>query len=160
MGARQNSLPEQDIRPALEDRVLLITRELDAAVADVYAAFTQADQLLQWWSPENFSSTQCAVDVRIGGHYRIGIRSPEGVEHVMSGRYREVQPNERLVFSFAWEMDGRPGPETLVTVTFTAQGKGTRLVFRQAFFSSVQERDSHQQGWSGCLDKLQRHLAG
>jgi uncharacterized protein YndB with AHSA1/START domain len=43
-------------------------------------------------------------------------------------------------------------------VTFEPEGAGTRLTFRQAFFTSVESRDSHRGGWSECLDRLADYL--
>jgi len=70
--------------------------------------------------------------------------------------YREIVPNERLVFTHAWEDDdGNRGPETLVRVEFEDAGPGkTRMIFRQTGFESVANRDGHQQGWSESFDDL------
>lgn len=157
MGAQQNDLKNEP-RAALEDRVLLLSRELDASPATVFDLWTDPEHLLRWWGPKNFRTTSCDMHVRPGGHYRLCIQSPEGRDYGMEGVYREVQQNQRLVFSFAWEENNVRGPETLVTVTFADHQGKTRLTFRQAFFSSEAERDSHGEGWGECLDKLAAHI--
>jgi uncharacterized protein YndB with AHSA1/START domain len=64
------------------------------------------------------------------------------------------------VLTFAWEDEkGNPGHETLVTVGFADEGGKTRLTFQQGVFKSVEDRDSHQKGWSQCLDHLAAYLA-
>ena len=89
------------------------------------------------------------------------MRSPQGKEQWLQGVYREVVEPERLVFTCAWEDEaGRAGHETLATVTFAEEGGKTRLTFHQAVFEPVAERDSHQEGWSECLDSLAEHVAG
>ena len=70
----------------------------------------------------------------------------------MSGIYREVLAPERLVFTFAWEEDGKRGLETLVTVTFAEQDGKTKLTFHQAAFDLVEQRDFA----SGGLGRMPR----
>ncbi|MGE3291984.1 MAG: SRPBCC domain-containing protein, partial [Geminicoccaceae bacterium] len=62
--------------------------------------------------------------------------------------------------TFAWDQeDGRPGHETLVSVTFDEAGDGTRMTFRQAVFQSVESRDGHRGGWGSAFDRLEEMLA-
>jgi uncharacterized protein YndB with AHSA1/START domain len=143
-----------------EDRVLVITRLLDAPRALVFKVWSQPEHLVHWWGPKGFTAPSCEMDLRPGGAWRACIRSPEGTEHRMQGSYREIVEPERLVFTFAWEDDeGEPGHQTLVTVTFAEQDGKTRLTFHQATFESDESRDSHHGGWSECFDRLEDYLA-
>ena len=73
---------------------------------------------------------------------------------------RELVEPERLVFSFAWEdKEGRPGHETVVTVSFAEYGAQTKLTLHQAVFETVTARDLHQGGWSSVLECLAEYLA-
>lgn len=142
------------------DRELVITRVLDAPRRLVFKVWTQPEHLVRWWGPRDFTTPSCQMEARPGGTYRICIRSREGTAYWMRGVYREVVEPERLVFTFAWEDEsGAPGHETLVTVTFAEAGDKTRLTFHQAVFETVADRDSHQEGWSECLDRLESYLA-
>jgi len=77
-----------------------------------------------------------------------------------SGVYREIVEPERLVFTFAWdEESGRRGHETLVTVTFTEDREKTTMIFREAVFLSIEQRDRHRDGWSSTFDRLAERLA-
>lgn len=167
MGARQNDLKENAPKAgaqaaALDDRVLLIRRELDGDAALLFRLWTDPERLMRWWGPQDFTMRFCEIDLRQGGRYRFCISSPQGRQYGMTGIYHEVQENQRLVFSVVREAtapedrqeNGQRRAETLVTVTFAEQGGKTRLTFRQAFFSSVEARNSHHDGWSECLDKL------
>jgi uncharacterized protein YndB with AHSA1/START domain len=101
------------------ERVLVITRVFDAPRSLVFKVWTQPEHLVRWWGPRGFTTPSCKMDVRAGGAYRTCIRSPEGKDYWMRGVYREIVEPDRLVFTFAWEVEeGQPGHETLVTVTF------------------------------------------
>jgi uncharacterized protein YndB with AHSA1/START domain len=88
------------------------------------------------------------------------MRSPDGREHRKRGVYREVVEPERLVFTYANEdADGKLDHETLVTVTFADFGGKTKLTLHQAVFESVAARDSHEGGWTSCLERFAIYLA-
>jgi uncharacterized protein YndB with AHSA1/START domain len=144
-----------------EDRVLVITRVFDAPRALVFKAWTDAEHGKHWSGPRGFTATHIEGDLRPGGAWRLCLRRDEtGEELWQGGVYREVVVPERLVFTFAWDgEDGRPGHETLVTVTFAERGGKTTMTFRQAVFRSVEERDGHQGGWTSAFDRLEEHVA-
>ena len=142
------------------DRELVVTRVLDAPRALVFEAWTDPARLVRWWGPKGFTTPACEMDVRPGGGFRMSMRSPEGTDHRLRGRYREIVPPERLVFTFAWEDErGKPGHETVVTVTFADEDGRTRLTLHQAVFETAEARDSHHEGWSECLDRLGAYAA-
>ena len=78
------------------------------------------------------------------------MHDPRGVTHVVSGTYREVEPNQRLVFT--WE--GVESPETLVSVELRPQGADTELVLTHEGFPNAAFRDQHLHGWTGSTEKL------
>ena len=108
---------------AAADRELVVTRVIDAPRRLVFKAWTQPEHIARWWGPQGFTTIHCEMDIRVGGAYRFGMRSPQGTEHWKRGVYREIVEPERIVFTFAWEdADGHPGHELLTTVTFAEQG--------------------------------------
>ena len=142
------------------DRELVVTRLFDAPRRLVFKAWTDPEQTARWWGPQGFTTLFCEMDVRPGGRYRIGMRSPEGTDHWRQGVYREILEPERLVFTYAWEdKHGRPGHETLVTVTFAERGTKTLLTLHQAIFETVTSCDAHQAGWTSCLERFADYLA-
>ena len=143
-----------------DDRVLAITRVFDAPQALVFKVWSAPEHLARWWGPRGFTVISFEADVRPGGAFRFGIRSPEGTEYWAHGIYREVERPARLVFTTAWEdSEGKAKHETLVTLSFAEEKGKTRLSFRQALFETVNARDLHEGGWSSTLDLLADYLA-
>ncbi len=140
------------------ERELVLERVFDAPRRLVFRLWTEPEHLVRWWGPHGFTLPSCRLDLRPGGAFRCLMRSPEGTDHRLRGVYREIVEPERLVFTFAWdEEDGRPGHETVVTVTFEDHGGKTRLTLHQALFETVASRDGHAVGWGEALDRLAEH---
>lgn len=133
---------------------LTLKRRLLASPELVYAAWTDPPQLVHWFGPAGAQMLSAQTEARVGGRYRIMFRTPDGEGHEVGGVYREVVPNERLVFTWAWRT--MPERESLVTVTFKPDGEGTILTLLHEQFFDEAARDRHEFGWTGALDKLQR----
>jgi uncharacterized protein YndB with AHSA1/START domain len=145
---------------ATAERELVITRVFDAPRRLVFQVWTDPKHLKQWWGPRGFTVLSCELDLRPGGAWRIRSRAPEGKEHVAQGVFREIVEPERLVFTHAWvDAEGRPGHETLVTVTFAEQNGKTLFTFHQGVFASITSREAHEKGWSSTFDLLVEYLA-
>ena len=139
---------------------LVITRVLDAPPRLVFKAWTEPERLVRWWGPQGFTMPSCTLDARPGGAFRFCMRSAEGTDHWLRGVYREIVEPERLVCTWAWEdAEGKPGHETLLTVTFAEHGAKTKLTLHQAVFETVTARNGHQEGWTSALDRLAEYLA-
>ncbi|WP_334371375.1 SRPBCC family protein [Bradyrhizobium sp. AZCC 1719] len=112
---------------------------------------------MQWFGPTSVEegSVKADIDLRVGGRYRISFRA-NGDYNEVGGVYREVVPNERLVFSWAWH--STPERESLVTISIRPEGSGSLLVFNHAQFVDEKARDSHQRGWTELLGKLESYL--
>ena len=90
-----------------------------------------------------------------GGRWHVTMRTPDGHDRGLGGEYREIVPMRRLVMTHVWEDEGgRPGPQTLVTVSFEDLGGRTRVTLVQSGFDSEDARKGHEGGWSECLDIL------
>jgi uncharacterized protein YndB with AHSA1/START domain len=136
---------------------LTLKRQLKAAPARVFAAWTEPDKIVKWFGPDAGPVKDASIDPRVGGRYAITFYTEDGEQHHVSGLYREVVPNEKLVFTWAWRT--MPGRESLVTVLIKPDGTGSLLtLFHEQFFDEA-ARDRHRQGWGGCIDKLERYLA-
>jgi uncharacterized protein YndB with AHSA1/START domain len=142
--------------------VVRLERVLDAPPERIFAAWTDPVLLRRWWASEpDWTGADAATDVRVGGRYRLSMRDTTGGVHSVAGEYLEVDPPNRLVYTWAWESDdesGTTGDVTVVTVEFVAEGQATRVVLAQRGFSSQSDRDDHDHGWRGCLDNLERRV--
>ena len=138
---------------------LVITRIFDAPRPLVFKLWTEPEHLVRWWGPRGFTPISGRMDVRQGSRWSRLMRSPDGSVIRKHGVYRELVAPERLVLTYITDdAAGIPGPETLVTVTFTDLDGKTRLTLYQAAFQSAAVRDDHARGWTGALERFAQHL--
>lgn len=142
---------------------LVISRRFDAPRALVFRAWTKAEHIKRWFSPETFTIPEAEIDCRVGGVFAVCMRAPDGKTHWCRGRFTDVASPDRLAFS----TDVTDG-DTLMfvahtTVTFEDDGAGTRMTVRQgydlpndAFRWAVQ---GAPEGWRTTLDKFEREVA-
>jgi uncharacterized protein YndB with AHSA1/START domain len=136
---------------------LTLKRWLNATPEKVYAAWAQPAKLMQWFGPDSGAVTRAELDLRVGGRYVVVFHTEDGEEHHVSGVYREVVRDEKLVFTWAWR--STPERESLVTVQIRPDGEGTSLTLIHEQFFDEAARDRHAYGWTGSLDKLERLFA-
>jgi uncharacterized protein YndB with AHSA1/START domain len=141
---------------------LIISRRFDAPRALVFRAWTKAEHIKRWFSPETFTVPEAEIDCRVGGVFAVCMRAPDGKTHWCRGRFTEIASPDRLAFS----TDVTDG-DTLMfvahtTVTFEDDGAGTRMTVRQvydlpneAFRWAVQ---GAPEGWRTTLDKFEREV--
>jgi uncharacterized protein YndB with AHSA1/START domain len=150
------------------ERTIVMTRVFDAPREVVYKAWTDPTQMAQWFPPKDFTAPVCELDPRPGGVFRIVMKGPPGEpfnggEFPGKGVFREVVPNERLVFTFEGEGAGDAPPPILMTVIFEAQGNKTKLTVHQTA-ETVADYDAllkmgAQEGLSQSFEKLDELLA-
>lgn len=136
---------------------LTLKRRFKASPAKVFAAWTDPQKVMRWMGPGEAKAVSAECDARVGGRYRWLMRTPSGEEHDVSGVYREVVPDEKLVFTWAWKTT--PERESLVTVLLKPDGDGTLLTMTHEQFFDENARDQHQHGWTGALDKMEQFLS-
>lgn len=132
---------------------LTLVRRIKASPAKIYAALTSPEQLARWWRPDAGPVLKAEVDVRVGGRFRIVFRTQDGAEHSSRGEYREVVPNQRLVFT--WESESHREQVSIVTIALRSIAEGTELTLTHAGFADTAERDEHRDGWNGAFDHLE-----
>ena len=135
---------------------LTLKRRINASPAKVFSAWTDPDKLKRWMGPGEVRLQLAEADPRVGGRYRLVMKTPDGNEPDVSGVYREIIPNEKLVFTWAWK--STPERESLVTILLKPDGDGTLLTLMHEQLFDEEARDKHQMGWIGCLDKLETFM--
>lgn len=146
--------------PGFADRPsLTLTRRFRARPEKVWAAWTDPEKLIAWFCTTKAKpgSMRAELDVRVGGRYRISFDMESGEYSEVGGAYREVVPNERLVFSWAWH--STPERESLVTVSIRPDGTGSLMVFTHEQFFDEAARDNHNKGWTELFAQLEQVLA-
>lgn len=145
-------------------KVLVIECIFDAPRERVFKAWTDPEQMMNWFCCKGFKVLLAEIDLRPGGAWRSSMESPEGNRYTEVGVFREILEPEKLVTTWAWEAIGGEekheiGYETVVTVNFEIHEENkTKMLFRQETFESVESRDSHNQGWSEAFDNLSIYL--
>jgi uncharacterized protein YndB with AHSA1/START domain len=158
-----NNHPVAQNRTQIErksDRELVVTRSFDAPPAIVFKAWSEADLFRRWWMPKSatgVSLVSCEMDVRTGGKYRLEFGTGGSDTMAFYGKYLDVVPNERIV----WTNDeGEEGAVT--TVTFQDQDGKTLLTFHEIYPSKEALDEAMTGAAAGLpeqLDQLDELLA-
>jgi uncharacterized protein YndB with AHSA1/START domain len=137
-------------------QALVVTHSYPASIDRVFAAWTDASQLSQWFGPTDEHTAIAEVDLRVGGNYRIAIHHVSGNVHTVIGTYQLIDPPKKLAFTWNWE--GSTAPDTLVTIDLIPQGSSTEVKVTHEKFLDTESRDKHNQGWTGGLNRLERYF--
>jgi uncharacterized protein YndB with AHSA1/START domain len=139
------------VRPSLT-----LKRRIKAPPSKIFAAWTDPAVMARWLGPVGTVKLIASTELRVGGRYEMRMVMPDD-EHNVSGVYREIIPDEKLVFTWAWRT--MPERESLVTVELKPDGDGTLLTLTHSQFFDEAARDRHNGGWSGTLGKLEQLFA-
>lgn len=153
---------EDQVR-ATSDREIVITRDFAAPRDLVFDAWTDRENIGQWWGPNGFTITTYEMDVRPGGVWRFTMHGPDGVDYPNRIVYQEISKPERLAFTH--DTGKEDDPERFqTTVTFEQQGDVTHLTMRSLFPSAavrnkVVEEYGAIEGGNQTLARLEAYLA-
>lgn len=113
------------------DREVVVTRTFDAPARLVFEAWTKPELFKQWWVPRSMGMTlrSCELDVRTGGTYRLVFGDDPANPMVFFGRYLDVVPNQRIV----WTNDEGGADGSVTTVTFEEKNGKTTLVMSELY---------------------------
>lgn len=155
--------PMKNSRTTLErksDREMVITRTINGAARFVFEAWSKPELLKEWWIPKSFGMTlvSCEADVRVGGTYRLMIAQGSSPPMAFHGKYLEVTPHSRLV----WTNEEAGGSGQVTTVTFEEKA-GKTLVVVHELYPSKEALDEAIESGSTCgmdetLDQLEEFV--
>ena len=141
--------------PKSSELTLRISRVFAAPRSLVFRMWAEKHLMDRWSCPTDFTIVKSGAEFKEGASWHATMRAPDGADMSLTGIYKEIIPDERMVFTHAWLDDtGREGPSTLVTVTFEDDKGRTRMELHQTGFDSAGSRDGHEGGWTECLGKF------
>jgi len=137
---------------------LTLVRRITARPSIVFDALTKTGRHRQLVGPRRRPVLVAETDPQVGGGFRVRFRMLDGSEHESSGEYLEVVKPERLSMSWRWTGGVEDPGKSLVEIRLRAIVEGTELTFTHSRLRDEESRRGHEEGWTGALDKLQRHF--
>ncbi len=138
---------------------LELTHTFSAPRDTVFNAWTEGEQILQWFGSEASKTLEATVDLRVGGEWSMTLRLANGQRITFHGAFREVVVPEKLVYTWSYST-----PElgvvrdSVVTVEFRERGEWTELSLRHEALPDQAACDRHEEGWKGCFESLESHM--
>ena len=131
---------------------LSVERTIAAPQDKLFNAWLDPEMLKRFMLPgEGMAVPRAASDAREGGRFEIIMQAGDQ-ELPHSGTYKEIDPHNRIVFT--WESPYSQD-DSEVTLTFTQDGAGTKVRLDQVRFPSQESRDNHEGGWTKILEALE-----
>jgi uncharacterized protein YndB with AHSA1/START domain len=146
----------------LKEKTVLIVREFDAPLANVWRAFTESELLDLWWAPAPWRAETKTMDFRVGGYWLYAMVSPENQKHWGRSNYLAIDHHKTYQFNdcFCDEQGvaNTDFPVAMVKNTFTPTATGTRVEMKSIYPTeeSLQKiiEMGFEQGITMCLDQL------
>jgi uncharacterized protein YndB with AHSA1/START domain len=157
-------MPEDALASYVEPSPLAavhVSRTFPAPRERVFRAWTEADIVQRWFGTRGAIIDNVESDVRPGGRYRITIRVPPTMRKAhVAGTFLEVDPPERIVYTFAWEKVpiAYGMGDSKVTVAFVELNGSTEVRLTHELLDKARLRAFHRFGWRGSLKRLARVL--
>jgi uncharacterized protein YndB with AHSA1/START domain len=140
-----------------DNRTVRIERTFQAPAEAVFEAWTSEEVIRRWWQAERgWETSEAEVDLRVGGAVRVVMRDPDkDEEYGGGGTYTEVDPPNRLAFTWIWDGDTR---RTLIELDFEESAGATTVRLTHSGLWDEEAVRSHEHGWGNVLDNLGRDL--
>jgi uncharacterized protein YndB with AHSA1/START domain len=140
-------------------RLVRIERTFAYPAEDVFDAWTSPEVIRRWLHcASDWETPEAEVDLRVGGKVRVVMRKPDGTEAGAQGEYTLIDRPHRLAMT--WTFDDDPSDEQLIELSFSESEGSTTVLMVNSGILTDERRDAQDWGWNGCLDELERVLAG
>ncbi len=114
--------------------------------------------IAEWWGPDDGPVLIAETEARVGGRFRVRFRMLDGTEHESSGEYLEVVSPTRLAMTWRWAGGMEDPGESRLEFDLSPIAEGTELTLTHSLLADEASRASHEDGWRGSLDKLERRF--
>ena len=158
----------QATEAAMQPPPLRLSRVFHGRRETVFKAWSSADHVRRWFSPQTFTVSDATVEMRVGGAFEVCMRSPAGTEHWTRGRFIEVTPHTRLVIDMhATDSAGKPLFRAYTEVDFADAPHGTQIGTRMDVVQTYSFAEpllaapmvaGAPEGWRTTLDKLEQEV--
>jgi uncharacterized protein YndB with AHSA1/START domain len=156
---------------------VVVTRELEAPIREVWKAWSDPEYVTRWWGPAGFTSPGAEMDFRVGGASLVCMRAPAeygGQDMYNTWTYTRIDPRDRIDFisNFADEDGTHLNPadlgvpegvphDVLHVITFKgAGGGGTEITVTEYGYTTEEARNLSKVGMEQCVDKMAAIFAG
>ena len=120
-----------------EERVITMSRIFDAPRELVWKVCTDPELVPQWWGPRNVTTIVDRMEVKVGGVWRYIHKDAEGNEYAFNGIYKEVEPPERLTYTF--EFEPMAGHIALETILFEELSDGQTKITARTTYNTIED---------------------
>ncbi len=143
-----------------QGQTLTMERTFAAPAQRVFDAFTSEEVMRRWWHADHdWETPEARVDLRIGGEVRVVMRNPHDDAHYGGGgEYTEIDPPSRLAFTWTWD-DDTDRLRQLIEIEFHEADGATTVRLTNSGLKDEESVASHEEGWGGSLDNLERELS-
>ena len=140
----------------------VVERIYDASPARVFAAWSDPAAKSRWFAgPDEAGTAEWEMDFRVGGREISRGGPPGGPTYAFEGRYQDIVPNERIVYTYDMHLDAARISVSVATVELKPDGARTRLLFTEqgAFLDGLDTPAQREEGMGSLLDALGDELA-
>jgi uncharacterized protein YndB with AHSA1/START domain len=140
-----------------EDREMRITKTLIAPVDLIWETWTNPEHLVNWWGPDDFTSTIHKMEFQEGGEWKLTMHGPDGTNYPNRSIFREIIPFKKIVFEHF-------NPHFITTVLFESKSEETRMDWTGLFDSvemleTVIKVHKADEGQKQNIERLEKYLS-
>jgi uncharacterized protein YndB with AHSA1/START domain len=141
------------------ENALTASKEFNVPVQALYEAWTDPEQLKQWWKPMNMSLSEVTNELKEDGQISYKFEGASGAGLTITGSYQQVQPGEKLVYTWNWELpDDKLNSQFKLEVSFSSTGSGSHIEIRQQEEADQESVKPKEGGWDNELNNLATFL--
>ncbi|GAB2693629.1 SRPBCC family protein [Mucilaginibacter koreensis] len=145
-----------------EETKVTAEKEFSVLAERLYEAWITPEDLKQWWKPSENQLKEVELDNKEGGRIKYVFVTKEGQPAItITGEYKEVKPNEKLVYTWNWDLasENTKKSDHQLTIEFSAADQGSKINVTQENFQDGEAVEPHEQGWQKALEDLSSYLS-